>query len=118
MIISFRHKGLEALFKKGSSRGVQAAHVPKLQRILAFLDIATTPADMDYPGYKLHLLKGDMKGHWSVWVNGNWRVTFRFIGTDVELVDYKDTIEENEYDEKPSSSRRNATRRRADPTRA
>lgn len=90
MIISFRHKGLETLFKKGSARGVQAAHVPKLQRILAFLDVAKAPVDMDYPGYKLHPLKGDMRGHWSVWVNGNWRVTFRFVGADVELVDYTD----------------------------
>ncbi|WP_110749346.1 type II toxin-antitoxin system RelE/ParE family toxin [Phyllobacterium leguminum] len=90
MIISFRHKGLETLFNKGSSRGVQAAHVPKLQRILAFLDVAKAPADMDYPGYKLQALKGDMKGHWSVWVNANWRVTFRFVGADVELVDYTD----------------------------
>ena len=90
MIVSFRHKGLETLFNTGSSRGVQAAHVPKLQRILAFLDVAKAPADMNYPGYKLHPLKGDMKGHWSVWVNGNWRVTFRFVGADVELVDYTD----------------------------
>ncbi|PYE89505.1 proteic killer suppression protein [Phyllobacterium leguminum] len=45
---------------------------------------------MDYPGYKLQALKGDMKGHWSVWVNANWRVTFRFVGADVELVDYTD----------------------------
>jgi toxin HigB-1 len=90
MILSFRHKVLEILFKKGLSRGVKASHMPKLQRILAFLDVAKIPADMDYPGYNLHPLKGNMKEHWSVWVNGNWRVTFRFAGTDVELVDYAD----------------------------
>jgi proteic killer suppression protein len=90
MIVRFRHKGLEALYRSGSARGVQAAQAPKLARILAALDAAATPNELDHPGYKLHPLKGDMKGHWSIWVNGNWRVTFRFIGSDVELVDYKD----------------------------
>ncbi|MHB1618164.1 MAG: type II toxin-antitoxin system RelE/ParE family toxin [Metallibacterium sp.] len=69
---------------------MQAAHVAKLGRILAALDAATAPAELNQPGYKLHPLKGELKGRWSVWVNGNWRVTFRFVGTDVELVDYQD----------------------------
>ena len=90
MIISFRHKGLETLYKTGSARGVQAAHVPKLSRILASLDAAASPAELSNPGLKLHPLKGEMKGYWSVWVNGNWRVTFEFVGADVELVDYVD----------------------------
>jgi proteic killer suppression protein len=90
MIIGFRHKGLEALYRTGSSRGVQAAHAPKLSRILAALDAATSASELTQPGYKLHPLKGELKGHWSVWVNGNWRVTFRFAGADVELVDYLD----------------------------
>jgi proteic killer suppression protein len=90
MIVSFRHKGLETLYRTGSARGVQPTHSRKLLRILAALDAATSPADLNHPGYKLHPLKGDMQGHWSVWVNGNWRVTFRFVGADVELVDYKD----------------------------
>ena len=90
MIIGFRHKGLEALYRTGSARGVQAAHAAKLRRILAALDAATAAAELQHPGYKLHPLKGGLKGHWSVWVNGNWRVTFRFVGADVELVDYQD----------------------------
>jgi toxin HigB-1 len=90
MIISFRHKGLESLYRMGSARGVQAAHAAKLRRILAALDAATAAAELHHPGYKLHPLKGGLKGHWSVWVNGNWRVTFRFVGADVELVDYQD----------------------------
>jgi proteic killer suppression protein len=90
MIISFRHKGLETLYRVDSARGVQAAHANKLRRILGFLDVAAEPADMDLPGYKLHPLKGELRGHWSVWVSGNWRITFRFIGADVELVDYQD----------------------------
>ena len=90
MIIRFRHKGIETLYRTGSARGVQAAHAAKLVRLLAALDAASSPAELNQPGYKLHPLKGAMKGHWSVWVNGNWRVTFRFIGADVALVDYQD----------------------------
>lgn len=90
MIISFRHKGLETLYKTGSTKGVQAAHVAKLNRILGLLDVAASPDDMSIPSLKLHPLKGELKGYWSVWVNGNWRVTFRFVGADVELVDYQD----------------------------
>ncbi|MDB5553305.1 MAG: addiction module, toxin [Rhizobium sp.] len=90
MIVSFRHKGLETLFRTGSIRGVQAVHAPKLSRILLSLDSAEMPAELDLPGYKLHALKGDRKGFWSIWVNGNWRVIFRFDGSDIELVDYLD----------------------------
>lgn len=90
MIVSFRHKGLERLYRTGSARGVQRAHAAKLTRILAALDVAATPAELNHPGYRLHSLKGTLKGHWSIWVNGNWRVTFRFTGTNVELVDYQD----------------------------
>lgn len=90
MIVSFRHKGLETLYRTGSARGIQAAHSAKLSRILAALDAAAAPADLSLPAYRLHSLKGALEGHWSIWVNGNWRVTFRFIGADVELVDYQD----------------------------
>jgi toxin HigB-1 len=90
MIIGFRHKGLKLLYQTGSAKGVNAAHKAKLLSILAALDIAVKPEELALPSYRLHLLKGDLKGHWSIWVNGNWRVTFRFEGTDVELVDYQD----------------------------
>ncbi|MDP1696638.1 MAG: type II toxin-antitoxin system RelE/ParE family toxin [Xanthomonadaceae bacterium] len=90
MIVGFRHKGLEVLYMTGSARGVQAAHAPKLSRILAALDATISPTELNQPSYKLHPLKGVFKGHWSIWVNGNWRVTFRFIGANVELVDYQD----------------------------
>lgn len=90
MIISFRHKGLEALYWKNSASGVQAAHVPKLLRILAALDAAASPVELNQPSYKLHSLKSQMKNYWSIWVNGNWRITFHFVGADVELVDYQD----------------------------
>ncbi len=90
VIVGFRHKGLEALYRTGRKAGVQAAHVPKLRRILSALDVAQVPADVDIPGFRLHGLRGSMAGQWSIWVNGNWRVTFRFVDTDVELVDYQD----------------------------
>lgn len=90
MIISFQHKGLEKLYLTDSTVGVRAPHTQKLRRILAALDAATAPFELNQPGYKIHPLKGKLKGHWSIWVSGNWRVTFRFVGNDVELVDYQD----------------------------
>jgi proteic killer suppression protein len=90
MIIGFRHKGLRMLYETGSTKGIQAGHKAKLLSILAALDVAQSPRELSLPSYRLHPLKGDMTGHWSIWVNGNWRVTFRFVGPDVELVDYQD----------------------------
>ena len=90
MIKSFAHKGLEKFFLTGSKAGIQRAHADKLVRQLAILNIATVPQAMDQPGWKLHGLMGDKVGHWSVWVNGNWRLTFKFSGEDAEIVDYQD----------------------------
>ena len=90
MIVSFRHKGLEQLYRAGSKKGVQAAHGPKLLRILSLLDVTQGPDDLAIPGFRTHPLKADLAGYWSIWVNGNWRITFRFIDSDVELVDYQD----------------------------
>ena len=71
-------------------KGVQAAHAPKLLRILSVLDVAESPDDLSIPSFRTHRPKGDLAGYWSIWVNGNWRVTFRFLDEDVELVDYMD----------------------------
>jgi toxin HigB-1 len=90
MIKSFRHKGLEVFFRTGSKKGIQPHHAAKLQIQLATLDNATGPEDMNAPTWRLHSLTGDLAGHWSIWVNGNWRLTFRFVGKDAELVDYQD----------------------------
>ncbi|ALM53887.1 type II toxin-antitoxin system RelE/ParE family toxin [Halomonas huangheensis] len=90
MIISIKHKSLRALYEKGTTRGVRADHVKRLRNILADLDVAIDAEDMNKPSYKLHELKGSRKGVWSVTVNGNWRVTWRFVGGNVELVDYED----------------------------
>jgi proteic killer suppression protein len=61
-----------------------------LARLLARLNVATYDRDMSLLGWGLHPLSDDLKGHWTVSVNGNWRVTFTFEGTDAVLVDYLD----------------------------
>lgn len=90
MIKSFRHAGLEKFFKTGSKAGIQPAHARKLRLQLTFLDGATGAGDMKIAGWRLHQLEGELRDHWSVWVNGNWRMTFRFEGGDAILVDYQD----------------------------
>lgn len=90
MIRTFKHKGLRAFFYTGTTKGIRADHAKRLLQILGFLDLATEANDMKLPGFDLHPLKGNLVDYWSVSVNGNWRIIFRFIGTDVELVDYLD----------------------------
>jgi proteic killer suppression protein len=90
MIRTFRHKGLAKFFKTGSTAGIQAAHASRLRLILGWLHAATAPKDMDLPGLRLHELVGDRAGTWSVTINGNWRVTFIFVGEDAEAVNYED----------------------------
>lgn len=90
MIRSFRHMGIEAFFRTGTTAGIQSKHAARLRLQLAMLDKASAPNDMAAPGWKLHPLKADLAGHWSVSVNGNWRLTFKFIDRDAELVDYQD----------------------------
>ena len=90
MIRSFRHKGIEAYFRTGKTQGIQARHAPRLRLQLALLDKASVPSDMAAPGWKLHPLKGKLANHWTVWVSGNWRLTFTFANGDAELVDYQD----------------------------
>lgn len=90
MIKSFRHKGVQRFFETGSKVGIQSRHERRLRLQLSRLDDANTAKDMDAPGWKLHRLKGELKNHWSVWVDGNWRLTFTFEGKDAVLVDYQD----------------------------
>jgi toxin HigB-1 len=89
-IKSFRHKGLRRFFENGSTAGIQAKHSDRLRLILGRLNVAAEPRDMGLPGLELHPLRGDLAGTWAVKVSGNWRVTFRFTGRDVEVVDYED----------------------------
>jgi proteic killer suppression protein len=90
MIKSFRHKGLRSLFESGKAVGVQASHVKRLRMQLAALDTAQVIDDMDIPGFRLHSLKGEMRGRWSITVNGNWRLTFEFEDGNAYILDYED----------------------------
>jgi proteic killer suppression protein len=90
MIRSFRHRGLKALYDGRTAAPVAPKHIEKLRDILAVLDRGHKAEDANLPGFRLHPLKGDLKGHWTVWVSGNWRVTFRFEDGDVFDVDYLD----------------------------
>jgi proteic killer suppression protein len=90
LIQTIRHKGLKRFHEEDDASGVMHEHVVKLRDILARLDAARTVADMDLPGFRLHPLKGDLKGLWAVTVRANWRVVFRFVDRDALDVDYVD----------------------------
>lgn len=90
MIKNFIHKGLQRFYSSGNTSGIQAKHEKKLRLVLTNLEQAATPDDMDLPGLFMHHLKGDRKDICSVRVSGNWRVTYRFVGADVEVVNYED----------------------------
>ena len=90
MIRSFKHKGLEAFFRSGSKAGIQPAHAAKLRIQLTALDFAKRVEDLSAPGWRLHPLKGDLKGYNSITVNGNWRLIFKFGNGEAELIDYLD----------------------------
>ncbi len=88
---TLRHKGLKRLFEQDDPSGIRADQITRIRDVLAHLDRAERPADLDLPGYRLHALKGDLKGYWSVTISGNWRVIFRFEdgdAFDINLVDY------------------------------
>jgi len=90
MIMSFKNKALEDFFYDGNPKKIQADHIKKLERILDFLDAAACPKDMNYPGSGFHALQGELKGSYAVKVNGNWRVTFKFMDNHAYEVDYLD----------------------------
>lgn len=90
-IRKFRHKGLRKFFENDDKSGIQVAHALKIGLVLDLLDAAVKPSDMDFPGSDFHPLKGDLKGFYSVHINGNWVIIFKFENgdvTDVDLVDY------------------------------
>ena len=90
MIKSFKHKGLRKYFLTGSVSGIQAQHQRKLRMQLAAIDTAHKIEDINLPGFKLHPLKGDRNGIWSITVNGNWRITFEFIDGNAYILNYED----------------------------
>jgi toxin HigB-1 len=91
MIKSFRHRGLQRLYERGDSSRINPTLVDKVETALGLLDVAETPEAVNLPGYRLHPLRGDLRGFWSIRVSGNWRIIFRFDDRDVcdvDLVDY------------------------------
>ena len=90
MIKTFKHKGLKKFFETGSKAGIQTKHDRKLRMQLAAIDTATIIDDVDLPDFKLHPLKGDRDGIWSITVNGNWRVTFEFVDGNAYILNYED----------------------------
>jgi proteic killer suppression protein len=91
VIRTFRHRGLKRLYERGDASKLRADQAERLGVALADLHAATKPQDLDLPGYRLHPLKGDRKGFWSIWISANWRITFRMESGDafdVDLVDY------------------------------
>ena len=90
MILSFTHKGLEAFFKTGRMSGIQPIHAKRLRELLTALNVASGPQDLMRPSWRLHGLSGNRAGFHAVTVQANWRLAFRFVGTDVELLDYLD----------------------------
>lgn len=90
MIKSFKHKGLRRFFETGSTSGIQPKHAAKLKNQLLLLDSAKKPQELNIPSWRLDPLTGDLQGHWSITVNGNWRITFRFEDENAYVVDYQD----------------------------
>lgn len=90
MIKKFKHKGLKSFFESGNQKGVNPEHAKRLRIILARLDASQKPDDMNLPGLRIHPLKEDLKGFWTVDVSGNWRVFFRFENSNAVDVDYND----------------------------
>jgi proteic killer suppression protein len=91
MINSFRHKGLKRLFEEDEASKLPPAMLERIRRVLSFLDVADRIEDMDQPTFRLHPLKGDLKGFWAVTVRANWRIVFRFVdgkAEDFDFVDY------------------------------
>ena len=90
MIKGFKHKGLQLYFETGKVTCIQPKHKVRLKTLLTALNTAYTIDDMDLPGGNLHPLKGELKGIWSISVNGNWRMTFKFENGDAYVVNYED----------------------------
>lgn len=91
MISNFKHGGLKKLYEKGDSSKVNPKQLEKVEMILADLAAASKVDDMRLPGYRLHQLRGNLKGFYAIYVSGNWRIIFKFKdgqATDVDLVDY------------------------------
>ncbi len=91
VIRSIRHRALRRLYERDDASRLPPAQLQRIRTVLAYLDAARTPAELDLPGLRLHPLKGKLAGYWSVSISANWRIIFRLEDgdvCDVELVDY------------------------------
>jgi toxin HigB-1 len=91
MIRTIRHRGIKRFFQRNDRSGINAEQLPRIVHVMDTLDVATRPQDLDLPGYRLHPLRGDLKGFWSVRITGNYRIIFRMEDGDIydiDLVDY------------------------------
>ena len=91
MIRTFRHRGLRRLYERGEPSKVRADQVDRIALALADLDVGDKSSDLDLPGYRLHPLRGNLRGFWSISISANWRIIFRFMEGDayeVDLIDY------------------------------
>jgi len=91
MIRNFRHRGLRRFYEDDDRRELNAQHVEKIARVLERLARASEPAHLNLPGWRLHPLKGDLAAYWSITIQANWRIIFKFVGpdiSDVDLIDY------------------------------
>ena len=89
--MKIRHKGLRALYERDDARHLPPEQVERIREILTALDDAVRPGNMDLPGYRLHPLRCNMAGFWSVAVSRNYRIVFRFRdgqAADVDFLDY------------------------------
>jgi proteic killer suppression protein len=93
-LVRFRHKGLRQLHEEESPRDLPASMLDKLRKLLFALETAATLDQLNrFPGWKLHPLKGELKGCWSLTVTGNWRMIFRYdektnTASDIDFIDY------------------------------
>ncbi|MCT2385149.1 type II toxin-antitoxin system RelE/ParE family toxin [Erwinia pyrifoliae] len=90
MITSFKHKGLKKFFMKADRSGIEQKLVSRIKTRLTVIDAAETLEAIDLPGYDLHPLKGERADIWSISVSGNWRMTFRFVDGDAEILNLED----------------------------
>ncbi len=91
MILGFRHRGLKRLYERGDRSRISPQLADQTEDILGLLDMAKNPEDMNLPGYRLHKLRGNLRGYWSITISGNWRIVFRFEdgnAFDIDLIDY------------------------------
>lgn len=87
----FAHRGLRRLAEQDDARRLPQPLVRRIRRVLSELAAARSARDMDLPGLRLHPLRGDLDGYWSVRVSGNWRIIFRFEdgeAVEIDLIDY------------------------------